>query len=137
MEDTNKPQGRDEKGRILPGSRSLNPGGIRRMPPEIVDMLKAGSGRAAQVLVEALDAMRSVVVPGGRGEPSSVVEVPDVPMRVKAADILHCRLYGKPLQEITGEDGQPLFPPTLSLASLSAEQLALLDSIRQAAKSKP
>ena len=93
-----------EDGQFKPG----NPGGGRKKLPEPVrEMLEAKTEHAAERLIEALDAERAVVVPGGRDVPSSIEMVPDYDMRLKASSALFDRLYGKPSQAITGEDVGP------------------------------
>lgn len=69
-------------------------------------MLQEGTPKAAQRLIEALDAERPVVV--GNGPHATMEMVPDHDVRLKASEVLFSRLYGKPRQEVTGEDGAPL-----------------------------
>jgi hypothetical protein len=90
------------------------------MDPEVKAMLLAASPKAAERLIEALDAERAVVVPGGR-DAAHVEMVPDFDMRIKAANAVLDRLFGKPKQPITGEEGAP--PVSVDLASL-LERLA-------------
>jgi len=78
------------------------------MPPEIREMLEAASPDAVKRLVEALDATKPVVVFQGKDAGSTVEHVDDFDLRVKAAEIILNRLYGKPAQAITGDDGGPL-----------------------------
>ncbi len=78
------------------------------MPPEIREMLEAASPTAVKRLVEALDATKPVVVSAGKDCGSQIEHVDDFDMRVKAAEIILSRLYGKPAQAITGDDGGPV-----------------------------
>lgn len=91
---------RDAKGRFGPG----NPGGTgrRRIDPAVQEMLLAAAPKAAKALIEALDANRALVVA------EQIAYVPDHDMRVKAANALLDRVYGKPSQTITDEDGGPM-----------------------------
>jgi hypothetical protein len=77
------------------------------MDPEVKAMLLAASPKAAERLIEALDAERAVVVPGGR-DAAHVEMVPDFDMRIKAANAVLDRVFGKATQPITGEDGGPV-----------------------------
>ena len=63
-------------------------------------MLEAATPHAAKRLIEALDAERYVGLDGHA--------VPDWKARTLAAETLLSRLYGKPAQAITSEDGGPL-----------------------------
>ncbi len=63
-------------------------------------MLEAASPHAAERLIQALDAEKYVGL--------DARAVPDWKARAVAADALFDRLYGKPAQSITGEDGGPL-----------------------------
>jgi hypothetical protein len=76
------------------------------MPTEVREMLEAASPTAAKRLIQALDAERAIIV--GHGDSSSVEMVPDFDLRLKAATALLDRLYGKPAQAITGDEGKPL-----------------------------
>ncbi len=60
-------------------------------------MLEAATVHAAGRLIEALDALKYVGIDGHA--------VPDWKARSMAADALFDRLYGKPAQAITGENG--------------------------------
>lgn len=105
MADTKEPQNRDpETGRVIAGN-SLNPGGRRRMPKEVRDMLDAATPKAAKTLVDALEAERAVVI--GSGDAAYCEMVPDYDLRIKAANSVLDRMYGKPTQTIGGEDGGP------------------------------
>lgn len=105
MADTDAPQNRDPvTGRLLPGN-NLNPGGRRRMPAEVRDMLEAATPKAAKTLCDALDANESYVI--GVGDSARIETAPDYELRVKAANAILDRLYGKPVQAISGEDGGP------------------------------
>lgn len=68
-------------------------------------MLAAASPKAAKTLVDALEAERSIVV--GGGDNAYIEQVPDVDMRVKAANAILDRVYGKPTAYVAGEDGGP------------------------------
>lgn len=69
-------------------------------------MLRAASPRAAKALIDALDAERAFVV--GTAENQRIETVPDHDMRVKAANALLDRVFGKPTQSLTDEDGSPM-----------------------------
>lgn len=103
-EDTKEPHGRD--GRFQKGV-SGNPGGRARMREDVKEMLACATPKAAQRLVEALDAQRAVVVSDGAERGSRVEFVTDHDMRTKAAEMILSRLYGKPAQAITDGDGEP------------------------------
>lgn len=102
MADTEKREengGRDPAtGKFAPGNKG---GGRRPMPPEVREILEAGSVKAATRLVEGLDAMQYVGIEG-RAEPHWKE-------RREYAVAIHQHLYGKPAQALTNEDGSPLF----------------------------
>jgi hypothetical protein len=75
------------------------------MDPEVKAMLLAATPRAAQVLVEALEAERAIVV--GVGEGAYVEKVPDIDLRIKAANAIFDRVHGKPTSYVAGEEGSP------------------------------
>lgn len=75
------------------------------MDPKVRAMLLAATPAAAKVLVDALAAERAVVVGGGDG--TSVQMVPDIDMRLKAANAIFDRVHGKPTSFVSGEDGGP------------------------------
>jgi hypothetical protein len=75
------------------------------MDPEVRAMLLAATPKAAQVLVDALEAERAIVIGGGDG--ASVHMVPDIDMRLKAANAIFDRVHGKPTSLVAGEDGGP------------------------------
>jgi hypothetical protein len=84
--------GRDStSGRFVPGYKG---GGRRAIDPEVREMLTAATPDAARRLIDALDATDG--------------DEPDHDMRVKAANAILDRVYGKPTQAIAGEDGEPL-----------------------------
>lgn len=97
----------DEPGNSLfkPG-QSGNPLGRPKMDPVVKEMLRCATPAAAKALVDALAAERSIVV--GSGDKAEVVGVPDHEVRMKAANAILDRLYGKPHQSISGEDGGPI-----------------------------
>ena len=66
-------------------------------------MLAAATPHAAKRLIEALDATLVVHYQG-----VEVGTYVDQRTRIMAAEALLNRLYGKPPQEITGEDGGPV-----------------------------
>jgi hypothetical protein len=74
------PPARDALGRILPGN-SLNPQGRPTLPAEVRAVLQAGSQRAAERLVE-------------------LIEADDLRVAAAAASAVLDRLYGKPSQAI-------------------------------------
>ncbi len=60
--------------------------------------------------------------------------VPDHGERIKAANALLDRRYGKPNQAITGEDGGPLQVQNVDLTTLSDAQFSALVALRDAIK---
>jgi hypothetical protein len=94
---------RENSGRFKKG----NPGGPGRpkMDPKVRRMLEAKTKHAAKRLVEALDAKRVV-----HHEGKVVGTYVDHEMRVRAAEALLNRLYGKPPQnaQIDFDDGTPV-----------------------------
>jgi hypothetical protein len=96
--------GRDPStGRFVAGNGG---GGRKAISHEVRAMLEAKTPDAAQRLIDALDADRPVVV--GNGPHATVEMVPDHDTRMKAAEAILNRLYGKPTVAVTGEDGGPL-----------------------------
>jgi hypothetical protein len=87
------------------------------MDPFVHEMLKAATPRAAKTLIDALDAERPVVVGRGRDAPDEIEMVADYELRVKAANAILDRMYGKPAQEIIGAEGGPV-TVAVDLASL-------------------
>lgn len=84
--------GRDPAtGRFQPGNSG---GGRRAIPPEVREILAAATPDAARRLIEALDATDGTS--------------PDHEIRIKAANAILDRMYGRPAQAITGEEGGPL-----------------------------
>ncbi len=92
MSDTKDPSGteieRTAGGRFAVGNKG-GPGGRKAMPPNIRCMLEDASEKATKVLIDGLDAE-------------------DYDTRLKAATIIHERLYGKPAQAVVNEDGTPI-----------------------------
>lgn len=76
------------------------------MPEAVREMLEAATPKAAKRLIDALDAERTIVV--GSGDAAHEVSLVDHEMRTKAANHIMDRIYGKPAQALTGEDGSPL-----------------------------
>ncbi len=76
------PQSRDKAGRFVKGV-SGNPGGRLKLPPELKEMAKAAAPRALEVAIEIMN--------------NNVSEDAD---RLRAANIVLERAYGKPGQEI-------------------------------------
>lgn len=87
------------------------------MDPVVVMMLEAATPKAAKTLIDALDAEYAVVVGGGRDAADHIEMVADYDLRVKAANAILDRMYGKPAQEITGPDGNPAVV-SIDLASM-------------------
>src|SRR5262245_28553960 len=110
------PGNRDELGRFPPG-KSGNPSGRPKIDPEVIEMLKCATVKAARRAIEALDAERTFVV--GTGQNSRLETAPDHDMRLKAYNAIFDRLYGKPSQAVTGEDGGPV---NLGLVFLPSEK---------------
>lgn len=76
------------------------------MSPEVREMLAAATPKAAQKLIDCLEAKRAIVVGNGNG--AYVEDVPDVDLQFRAANAILDRVHGKPAQTVTGEDGKPL-----------------------------
>jgi hypothetical protein len=106
MSDTKQPTDRDAKGKYVAGHAPTG-GGRRKLREDVRDMLEAATPKAAQRVIEALDAERPVVV--GNGPHAHVELHPDHDVRLKAYHAIFDRLHGKPAQEVTGADGGPLF----------------------------
>ncbi len=73
------------------------------------------------MLVDAIDATRAVVIPGGRDCPGGIEYVPDWDVRLKAIETLYSRQWGKPAQALTSEDGGPLNFGVVILPALETE----------------
>lgn len=91
-----------EKGNTL-GAAGRPRGGLR-LPDGIREMLSDGCTKAAKVLLDALDAKYTLV--GKHGD--ILGEEVDHNIRLRAADMIMCRLYGKPTETIQGPDGEPV-----------------------------
>jgi uncharacterized protein DUF5681 len=78
-------------GRWLPG-KSGNPGGRPKTAVSLRDLAREHAADAIARLVEALDAMRPVGLEGD--------EIPDHDVRIRAANALLDRGYGKPKEHI-------------------------------------
>ncbi len=85
---------RDAGGKFAKGNKG-GPGRAR-LPEAVRDMMVAATPKAAQALIAALDAST-----GEAGEP-------DHEVRMKAANYIMDRIYGKPTQAVVGEDGGPI-----------------------------
>ena len=79
---------RDRRGRILAG-HSLNPGGRPALPADLREAAQAHSSKAMTVLAEMLDD-------------------PDPRVRIRAAEVLLDRGYGKPTQQIDANVAQTI-----------------------------
>jgi cytosine/adenosine deaminase-related metal-dependent hydrolase len=69
-------------------------------------MLGDAAPKAIQALIEALEAERTFLV--GAGDNSRLETAPDHDARIKAANALLDRLYGKPAQTVSGDGGGPV-----------------------------
>jgi hypothetical protein len=99
-------ENRDKNGRDPGNGRFTagNSGGGRKpISPEVREMLQASTPKAAQRLIDALDATMVVHHMG-----VEVGHYIDYGMRIKAASTILDRIFGKAAQPITGEDGKPL-----------------------------
>lgn len=110
---------RGDGGRWLPG-QSPNPGGRPKTAFAVRELARERTERALQALDDALEATKLIGLAG--------IEVPDHDVRIKAATALLERGYGKPVQEVTGIDGAPLFggAKTLSDEELVAKAAEII-----------
>ncbi len=84
---------RDAGGKFTKGNKG-GPGRAR-LPEAVRDMMVAATPKAAQALIAALDA------DSGEG-------TPDHEVRMKAANYIMDRIYGKAAQAVVGDDGGPI-----------------------------
>jgi hypothetical protein len=84
---------RSSAGKFLPGNHS---GGRRALPPEVVEMYRGACPKAAQRLIEGLDAVNK------DGDA-------DHAMRTLCGERILDRYAGKPAQAVTNGDGTNLF----------------------------
>ncbi len=109
----------------LPDSARIQgaqPGAGRPKKPRVVDVLKERVEAEVDQWLDVLqDARVAVKVVGivGEGEMAEPIEVEDHAIRLKALSIALDRVYGRPRQEITGADGQPLQLEVTGAAILS------------------
>lgn len=80
----NKPTGRDSAGRFVKGM-SGNPKGMKPMPQEVKEMLKAAAPEAVKLLTDTMH------------DPKAKID-----LRVKCAETVLDRVYGKATQPIEG-----------------------------------
>lgn len=111
---------RNEKGHYLPGS-SGNISGGHRPDPQVNQIYKAATAKAARRVVEALDAR----YPDGKN-----VMLPDHETRLKAAQIIHTRLYGAPKSEVQIDSrvSGTIIVGAGDLSVLSNEELCALET---------
>jgi hypothetical protein len=107
MSDTKDTQKRVVGRPFVSGDPRANPGGRPRVSKTNTDMLHALTPKVIQRWAEGLDAERPVVV--GNGPHAHMAMVPDMTERRQSGKQIWEALYGKPAQEITGNDGGPLF----------------------------
>ena len=117
MEDPKDPKHpeltREPDGRFAQGNAGGRMGGRRKLPVEVLEYYEdAYRIKGAKRLVEALDAMK---IQG------KYTEAPDHDVRLKAFELMHTILYGKPVQPIASEEG-PLLQISSSEAVLQALQ---------------
>ncbi len=86
------------------------------MPTQVREMFEAATPAAAKRLIEALDAKRTIVV--GNGKDAFTAEVDDHDIRMKAANAIIDRLYGKPSQAITSDDGRSVIASVILLPAV-------------------
>lgn len=79
-----KPEVRDKSGRFKKGY-SGNPGGMKAMPQEVKEMLKAAAPEAVKLLTDTMH------------DPKAKID-----LRVKCAETVLDRVYGKATQPIEG-----------------------------------
>jgi len=84
------------------------------MRQDVRDMLEAATPKAAQRLIEALDATKTITVWVGKDQ-QETEQVDDYDLRIKAANAVLDRIHGKPAQAITNDDGSPLIPGARAL----------------------
>lgn len=91
-------------------AQKFGPLGGRPRAPRVIDILRERAEERAEEILEvyfgALDASKPIAV--GSGQDMMVEYEPDHATRLRAAEAIHDRSYGKPRQEITGADGAPL-----------------------------
>lgn len=117
--------------------------GGRPRQPRTIDVLRERlEERADEIIDVYLDAARAVTHEAvGYGEDREIIEVPDHALRLKAAEALHDRAYGKPKQatEISGPEGGPIthaensIPDETSFHRQAAKLLAEAGAITAAA----
>lgn len=125
MSDTKDAQKRTVGKPFVSGDPRSNPGGRPRVSETNKGMLQALTPKVIQRWAEGLDAERPVVV--GNGPHARMEMVPDHGERRQSGKQIWEALYGKPAQEITGNDGGPLFGQTAA---------DTLEAIRTLAKDK-
>lgn len=113
---------RDEKGRIVAGSASLNPGGRPKAAREVFEARLMN-------LPQMLDALERIAL-GGKSTDFAVVA---------AAKEWTDRVVGKAVQalHLSGPGGQPIEVKNVDLRKLNTEQLDQLDAILAAAAADP
>ena len=109
-----------EKGNTLGAGNAGRPRNHMRIPEEVREHLGCATMKAAKAMTDALDAMYPVM--NRHGE--LVGHEPDHPLRLKAAEAIMNRLYGKPTETIQGPDGEA---PRLDVNVIAEKLRKLVD----------
>jgi hypothetical protein len=75
----------------------------KKLPESARKILEDATDEAAQALVACLRATKPIITDRGEG-----MDIPDLDMRLKAAQVLYDRVYGRPVQSVGGVDGEPV-----------------------------
>jgi hypothetical protein len=121
--------GRDGDGRFREGHEtgkgtrfkkgvSGNPGGREKIPESIKKLAKEKSEEALRTIIEIMRSAEKAV-----STKMEIVYVPDYPTRLRAAEYVLDRAWGKPAQAITGEEGGPV---NIKAEVLTDDQLATI-----------
>lgn len=133
-EDTKEPAERPRNsGQFVKGDPRINTNGPhRRVPEEVRAGWMTMTPLANQRLNEALSAEKTIFI--GRDEGATIEKIPDHNIRLAAVEIIYQRLWGRPPQAITGDDGGPVQVEGVDLSKLSEVQFQALIALRNALK---
>lgn len=118
-----------EKGKLERMSNTENSQPARVIGRPFAKGSSANPGGRPKLIREFQEWLASECYPIAQEALKGCLRSDDEKVRMLAIKEVHDRLFGKPVQAITGADGEPLIP-RLQLASLSPEQLAALDAVR-------